>query len=77
MAAKVELPKAAINGSVEVPLVIRVGSVADAVVGSLTLQIRDGVVEDWRPVLAAALREVADDAENLPDLDEEVDDAAP
>ncbi|TMU98089.1 hypothetical protein [Streptomyces sp. DASNCL29] len=77
MAVKVEVPKAVINGSVDVPLVIRVGDVADAVVGSLTLRIRDGEVEDWRPVLAAALREVADETESLPDPSEEVDDAAP
>lgn len=75
----VELTTAFANGSVDVPITVAVGDVHDAMVAEMTLEIRDGQAEDWRPVLAAALRELADQTERLPDSDDEegVDDAAP
>jgi hypothetical protein len=73
----VEVDFTAVSGSIEVPIVVSVGDVTDAVAGTMTLHIRDGVVEDWRAPLAAALRSMAADAEALPDHDEGVNDAAP
>ncbi|MFH9823021.1 hypothetical protein [Streptomyces bobili] len=69
MAAEIGFP--AVSGSIEVPLAVSVGDVADAVVGTMTLHITDGVVEDWRKPLAVALRGMADDVEALPDSDDE------
>ncbi|MFF6829633.1 hypothetical protein [Streptomyces longwoodensis] len=70
----VEVGFAEVSGSIEVPLKVSVGDLTDAVVGTMTLRIRDGVLEDWRKPLATALRSMAEDAETLPDH-EEVDDA--
>jgi hypothetical protein len=70
MAAEIGFP--AVSGSIEVPITVSVGDVADAVVGTMTLHITDGVVEDWGKPLAVALRSMADDAEALPDNEEEV-----
>ena len=69
MAVEIELP--AVSGNIEVPLTVSVGDVADAVVSTMTLHIADGVVEDWRAPLAAALHSMADDVETLPDSDDE------
>ncbi|CAM5589743.1 hypothetical protein [Streptomyces purpurascens] len=78
MAMRVEVPASAINTEFELPITIGVGEVVSTV-GSITLAVRDGQVEDFRPVLADALREAADAVERA-DLDEdeqEVDGAAP
>lgn len=79
MALRVEVPLSAVNMEVELPITLGVGEVI-SVVGSVTLEVRDGKVEDFRPVLAEALREAAALIERA-DLDEDdegdVDDAAP
>jgi hypothetical protein len=78
MAIRVEVPVSAINTEFELPITLGVGDVVSTV-GSITLEVRDGQVEDFRPVLADALRQAADAIErvDLDEDDEEVDDAAP
>ncbi|MFI0268575.1 hypothetical protein [Streptomyces luteogriseus] len=77
MAMRVEVPLSAINTEFELPITIGVGDVVSTV-GSITLEVRGGQVEDFRPVLADALRQAADAVERAdPDGDdEEVPDAA-
>ncbi|MFC7909056.1 hypothetical protein [Streptomyces nigra] len=77
MAMRVEVPLSAINSEIELPITIGVGEVVSTV-GSITLEVRGGKVEDFRPVLADALREAAAAVERAdPDEDdEEVPDAA-
>jgi hypothetical protein len=78
MAIRVEVPLSAVNTEFELPITLGVGDVVSTV-GSITLEVRDGRVEDFRPVLADALRQAADAIERAdPDEDdEEVDGAAP
>ncbi|PNG17490.1 hypothetical protein [Streptomyces cahuitamycinicus] len=78
MAMRVEVPTSAINTEIELPITIGVGGVLSTV-GSLTLEVRRGQVEDFRPALAEALREAADSLEraDLDEDDEEAQDAAP
>jgi hypothetical protein len=75
---RVEVPASAINTEFELPITIGVGDVISTV-GSITLEVRGGQVEDFRPVLADALRQAADAIERAaPDENEqEVDGAAP
>ncbi|NUR25512.1 MAG: hypothetical protein HOV83_06625 [Catenulispora sp.] len=74
---RLEVPLSAFNTEFELPITLGVGDVISTV-GTITLEVRDGQVEDFRPVLAAALREAADAIERagLNDEDEEVPDAA-
>jgi hypothetical protein len=75
MAVHVELPMSAFNTEIELPVTVGLGgSLVEA--GTLTLDIRGGKVEDFRPSYAAALREIADHIERAGLDDEEVDDAA-
>ncbi|MFF7485632.1 hypothetical protein ACFZBC_09050 [Streptomyces luteogriseus] len=78
MAMRVEVPASAVNTEFELPITIGVGDVVSTV-GSITLAVRGGQVEDFRPVLADALRQAADSIEQAdPGQDEqEVDGAAP
>ncbi|MFD8254686.1 hypothetical protein [Streptomyces werraensis] len=77
MAIRVEVPMSAINTEITLPITIGVGDVINTV-GTVTLEVRGGQVEDIRPVLAAALREAAAAVERVdPDEDDqEVPDAA-
>lgn len=77
MAMRVEVPLSAINTEIELPITIGVGEIVNTV-GSITLEVRNGKVEDFRPVLADALREAAAAVEraNSDEDDEEVPDAA-
>jgi hypothetical protein len=76
MAMRVEVPLSAINTEIELPITIGVGEVISTV-GTLTLQVRGGHVEDFRPALADALREAAATVERATtdEDDEEVSDA--
>jgi hypothetical protein len=69
MALRVEVPLSALNTEFELPITLGVGDVVSTV-GSITLEVRDGQVEDFRPVLADALRQAATAIERA-DLDEE------
>lgn len=77
MAMRVEVPLTAINTEIELPITIGVGEVINTV-GTLTLEVRNGQVEDFRPALAEALREAADAVERATtdENDGEVPDAA-
>ncbi|MFF5984412.1 hypothetical protein ACFY78_36775 [Streptomyces olindensis] len=77
MAMRVEVPMSAINTEIELPLTIGVGDVVSTV-GTLTLEVRGGKAEDFRPALADALRQAADAVERAAthEADEEVPDAA-
>jgi hypothetical protein len=77
MAIRVEVPLSAINTEIELPITIGVGDVVSTV-GSITLHVHRGQVEDFRPVLADALRQAANALErtNLDEDDEEAPDAA-
>ncbi|KMS71324.1 hypothetical protein ACH49_24765 [Streptomyces leeuwenhoekii] len=65
------------NTEIELPITIGVGDVVSTV-GSIILEVRSGEVEDFRPVLADALRQAADAVERADpsEDDEEVPDAA-
>ncbi|MEU8537143.1 hypothetical protein [Streptomyces parvulus] len=77
MAIHVTVPMSAINTEIELPITIGVGEVVSTV-GTLTLEVRGGKVEDVRPALADALREAAAAVERAAtEEDEEVDGAAP
>ncbi|MFE0036826.1 hypothetical protein [Streptomyces sp. NPDC059015] len=72
----VEISLSAISLDLELPFSIRLGEV-EAVVGTIALPICGGELGEWRPVVAAALREVAEALED-PDVNTEgVDGAAP
>jgi hypothetical protein len=77
MAMRIEAPAAALNTEVVLPITLGLGDHVSTV-GSITLEVRDGKVEDFRPVLADALRDAADAIERvtLDEDDEEVSDAA-
>ena len=77
MAIRVTVPMSTINTEIELPITIGVGEVV-SMVGSLTLEVRGGRIEDFRPALADALREAAAAVERAAtNEDEEVDGAAP
>ncbi|MFF8679503.1 hypothetical protein ACF07F_16490 [Streptomyces sp. NPDC015237] len=77
MAIHVTVPMSAINTEIELPITIGVGEVVSTV-GTLTLEVREGKVEDVRPALAEALREAAAAVERATtDDEEEVEGAAP
>ncbi|MFF7452111.1 MULTISPECIES: hypothetical protein [unclassified Streptomyces] len=71
MALRVEVPLSALNTEVELPITLGVGEVVTTV-GSITLGVRDGQLEDFRPALAEALREAADTIERA-DLDDDAE----
>lgn len=77
MALRVEVPLSALNTEVELPITLGVGDFISTI-GSVTLEVCNGQVEDFRPALAEALRAAADAIERADlDDDEGVDDAAP
>ncbi|MFJ6061611.1 hypothetical protein ACIQHU_01080 [Streptomyces tendae] len=76
MAFHVTVPMSAVNTEIELPITIGVGQVVSTV-GTLTLEVRGGKVEDFRPALAEALREAAAAVERATTDDEEVEGAAP
>lgn len=69
MAIRVEVPPSAINTTIELPVTIGVGEVVSTI-GTMTLEVRSGEIEDFRPVLADTLREAAAALERA-DTDEE------
>jgi hypothetical protein len=76
MALHITAP-AGVNTTFEVPIVLTVGDYTSTP-GTLTIEVRDGQVQDFRPDLAEALREMAAAVERAPldDDEEEVPDAA-
>lgn len=76
MAMRVEVPLTAITTEIELPITLGVGEIVSTV-GSITLEVRGEQVEDFRPVLADALRQAADAIErvDMDEDDEEVPDA--